>query len=216
MALYAASGRRRTRQVLGDLFALAWCAAWIWVGTLVFDVVDAIATPARRTAETSADLERKLHGAGDKVGQVPAVGDELATPFRDLATGLSQITSQANDQAAFIHDAAWVVAIVIAAIPVLMALALRLPGRIRFARESSAAQRFIDADPDLDLFALRAMTMLPMSQLAGISDDPVGAWRRGDRRVIDQLAALELGRVGLKPPIRAEQVVRPDRRSLET
>jgi hypothetical protein len=36
--------------------------------------------------------------------------------------------------------------------------------------------------------------------LAGVSDDPVRAWREGDRQVIDALAAIELRRNGLRLP----------------
>ena len=53
---------------------------------------------------------------------------------------------------------------------------------------------------DLDLFALRALARQPMHRLAKISDDPAGAWRRGDPEVVRRLAVLELREVGLKPP----------------
>ena len=55
--------------------------------------------------------------------------------------------------------------------------------------------------PDLDLFALRAMANQPMPRLAAVSDDPAGAWRRGDDEVIHALALLELREVGLRPPV---------------
>ena len=59
---------------------------------------------------------------------------------------------------------------------------------------------FLDSTADLDLFALRAMASQPLYVLAAVSDDPVGAWRDGDRRVIDELAAIELRRNGLRFP----------------
>ena len=37
-----------------------------------------------------------------------------------------------------------------------------------------------------------------MHVIAKISDDPVAAWRRGDRQVINALAAVELRRSGLE------------------
>ena len=90
--------------------------------------------------------------------------------------------------------------VLIAVIPVLLVLAVWLPARVRFARRAGAAQRFVDADADLDLFALRAMAGQPMHLLARISDDPAGAWRRGDPDVVRRLAVLELRSVGLRPP----------------
>ena len=79
-------------------------------------------------------------------------------------------------------------------------VALWLPRRIRFYRQARASQQFLDSSADLDLFALRAMASQPLYVLAGVSDDPVRAWRDGDRQVIDQLAAIELRRNGLRFP----------------
>jgi hypothetical protein len=59
---------------------------------------------------------------------------------------------------------------------------------------------FLDTLADLDLFALRAMAAQPLYVLAEISDDPVTAWRSGDREVINKLAELELRRDGLRLP----------------
>ena len=85
-------------------------------------------------------------------------------------------------------------------IPVLIVLLIWLPARIRFFLRARAARRFLDAQADLDLFALRAMVAQPMHVIARISDDPVAAWRRGDRDVIRALAAIELRQSGLNPP----------------
>jgi hypothetical protein len=90
--------------------------------------------------------------------------------------------------------------VAIYALPVLFALLIWLPHRIRFSRRATAAQKFIDNAADLDLFALRAMANQPMHKLAKISDDPVTAWRDGDREVVAELADLELRTTGLKAP----------------
>ena len=88
-----------------------------------------------------------------------------------------------------------------ALVPILIVGLFWFALRLRFARRASAAQRFIDAAPDLDLFALRAMAKQPMPRLAAVSDDPAGAWRRGDDEIIRALALLELREVGLRPPV---------------
>jgi hypothetical protein len=84
------------------------------------------------------------------------------------------------------------------AIPVLFALLIWLPPRIRFARRATAARKFIDEAADLRLFALRAMANQPMHRLAAISDDPVEAWEANDEGVIRQLATLELRSTGIR------------------
>lgn len=45
------------------------------------------------------------------------------------------------------------------------------------------------------------MATQPMPRLAAVSDDPAGAWRRGDDEIIRALALLELREVGLRPPV---------------
>jgi len=47
--------------------------------------------------------------------------------------------------------------------------------------------------------ALQSMARQPLHLLARISDDPAGAWRRGDQAVIAELASLELRSEGLAP-----------------
>ncbi len=65
----------------------------------------------------------------------------------------------------------------------------------------------MDAGEDLDLFALRALAHQPLHVLARITDDPAGAWRRGDRAVTDRLAELELRANGLRLPPGASGIV---------
>lgn len=105
-----------------------------------------------------------------------------------------------RDMAHAVEQLAYLLAGVTIALPVLFAVLIWLPRRIRFSRRATAAQRFIDSAADLDLFALRALANQPMHKLAKISDDPVTAWRERDSTVIAQLATLELRSNGIKPP----------------
>ena len=95
---------------------------------------------------------------------------------------------------------ALVLALVTAIVPILLALLAWGLARYRFVRNATAAQGLIDADADLDLFALRALSNQPLTRLAAISDDPAGAWRRGESQVVRSLALLELKDAGLRPP----------------
>src|ERR687890_435369 len=45
---------------------------------------------------------------------------------------------------------------------------------------------------DTDLLALRAITRRPVRRLLRVAPDPAGSWRRDDREVVRELAALEL------------------------
>ena len=82
-------------------------------------------------------------------------------------------------------------------IPILVVALYHLPRRVRFVREASAGQRLLDGPADLELFALRALSNQPLHALARVTDDPVGALRRGDAAVVAALARLELRAGGL-------------------
>ena len=200
MKLYAEVGARRFGQVVGDLMLVAWVWVCVELGRVVFRVTDALGAPGRKAAEAGDGLAGDLRRLSEPIGKVPAVGDQLRAPIDGAAGAAGKLAQAGRDQAHAVEQLAYVLAAVTIGLPVLFAVLIWVPRRIRFARRASAAQRFIDNAADLDLFALRAMANQPMHKLAKISDDPVAAWRDGDADVIARLARLELRSTGLKPP----------------
>ena len=116
---------------------------------------------------------------------MPGVGEDLRQPFDAASVTLGNVITSANHQVESIERLALIAGWLVFLIPVALVVALWLPRRIRFYRQARASQPFLDSSADLDLFALRAMASQPLYVLAGISDDPVRAWRDGDRQVID-------------------------------
>ncbi|GAB2494482.1 hypothetical protein GCM10027030_29800 [Luteococcus sediminum] len=201
MQLYSRPGWRMMRQVTSDLFVLAWAVGWWQVSHWLGALVDRLAVPAQRTGDAARQMSDEMGVARDRLDGMAVVGDQLAEPFGRLADGLGQITAQSQQQVELVHQLATGTTVVTFLVPVLTLVAWWLPRRLRFIRQATAARRFVDADADLELFALRAMANLPMHELARITDDPVGAWRAGDREVVHRLAALELRRTGLDMPV---------------
>ena len=202
MRIYAQRRGQLAGQLAGDVAVLVWTVVWAVVGIVVAGAVAALAGPARETARTARDLTGQLGDAASTAGQIPGLGDQLRVPFDAASGSLGDLVAIADRQAASIERLSTVLGWLVFLIPVATVLAVWLPRRIRFVRRARAAQRFIDGAADLDLFALRAMANQPMHVLAAISDDPVGAWRSGDRRVIDALAEAELRQAGLLLPTR--------------
>jgi len=200
MSWYAATPARASRQVIADVFVIAWIGVWWWASRLIHDAIDAVAGPARSTGQAALELAGSMSDAGGTAGQIPLVGEQLSTPFDSASGTLEGIAASAADQVAMIERVADISGWVVLLIPVGIIVALWLPVRVRFFRAARATRRFLDTTSDLDLFALRAMATQPMPVLAGISDDPVGAWRSGDRVVIERLAEAELRRIGLLLP----------------
>ncbi|MDX6326794.1 MAG: hypothetical protein QOK15_3148 [Nocardioidaceae bacterium] len=200
MKLYADAPVRRTRQVVGDLLLVTWLIAWWLIAKAVHGATMLLATPGQKMNQAGTGLAQKLRDAGSAVDGTPFIGDKLRAPLDGAGSAADQFASAGLSQVDAVEKLAFWLSLSVAAIPILLALALYVPARWRFARQASAAQRFIDAAADLDLFALRALGRQPMHRLARISDDPAGAWRRRDPVVVQQLAVLELRDAGLRPP----------------
>jgi len=199
MKLYADAPVRRTRQMTGDLLVAGWVLLWTWAGQAVHDGTMALAAPGRQTDESASALAGGLRDAGGRVSEAPLIGDELAVPFDQAAAASEGIAAAGRDTVEAVERLAVLLGLSVALIPILVLLAVYLPVRWRFATEATAGARFIDAQEDLDLFALRALANQPMRALARISDDPAGDWRRSDPDVVRRLAELELADVGLRP-----------------
>lgn len=200
MKLYADTPVRRSLQLAGDLLLVVWVYAWISTALTVREATLSLGRPGQEISEAGTGLAGQLRDAGRSVGEVPLVGDEVRRPFEGAGGAADRIAAAGDAQVAAVETLAFWLGLAIGAIPVLIALAVYLPLRWRFVREATAGRRFVDDADDLDLFALRAMSRQPLHRLARISDDPVGAWRRGDPGVVRQLASLELRDSGLSVP----------------
>jgi hypothetical protein len=199
---YASSPGRRVRQQAGDVLLVGWTLLWLWLASVVHDATLALAAPGRRIEEAGTGLAGRLRDAGSAVGDVPLVGNDVRSPFDGAGRAADQIAAAGASQAEAVQHLAFWLGIAVAVVPIVVAVGVHLPARWRFVREASAGQRFVDGDDDLELFALRAMAHQPMHRLARVTDDPVRAWRAGDRAVVRALALLELGDVGLAAPAR--------------
>ena len=200
MKLYSDIPARRTVQVAADVGIVLWVVLWVRVAARVQDATMALAEPGRNLAGAGGSFRDTMAGAGDNVDDLPLLEDRIATPFRSAAGVGTEIERAGNDMVTAVERLSLVLALTTALVPILIVGLVWLVLRVRFVRRAGAAQRFIDAAPDLDLFALRAMANQPMPRLARVSDDPAGAWRRGDLEVIHALALLELRESGLRPP----------------
>lgn len=104
------------------------------------------------------------------------------------------------------HRLAFWLGVLVALLPIAYVASRHLPRRWRWMREAAAAQQLLSVVGDTRLFALRAMTSLPLYELARVSADPVGDLVRGEHHA---LAAYELHRLGLRPRRNDDSVPRP-------
>jgi hypothetical protein len=197
MKLYADAPVRRSLQMLGDLLLVGWVYLWVRTALVVRDATLALGKPGEQISDAGNGLAARLRDAGRTVGEVPLVGDQARGPFDGAGGAAERIAAAGDAQVEAVHTLAFWLGLAVAAIPILIALAVFVPLRWRFVRQATAGRRFVGSADDLDLFALRAMARQPLHRLARISDDPAGAWRSRDPRVVRQLAELELRDSGL-------------------
>ena len=116
---YASRPHRFLMQLLSDILVIGWIVIWVLVGTAVHTAVFSIAAVGRQVEGSANGLAENLHSAGDRVDGVPLVGDQLAKPLTaasDAALDLAGAGEHLNHTASWL---AWVLAIAVAATPIL-------------------------------------------------------------------------------------------------
>ena len=197
MKWYAETPAARTRQLTADLFVLAWIVLWVWLATWLHDLVMLLSGPGQSLENAGSSLADNLNGAGDRVSDVPLIGDALATPLEGAGSAADQIAQAGQTTQEVVGTVALGLSVAFAAVPILVVLLIWLPVRLRFAQQAGAAAALRG---DLELFALRALQNRPLQELARISPQPSSALR-GDSEVLAALAALEMRAVGLRPTV---------------
>ena len=199
MTLYADRPARLTRQLLGDLalVVVVWLSARLGRGT--HERLAELAGPGRDAEAAARDLDGRLRGAAGEVADAPLVGETLARPFRELASTSGDLAATAQDYQDAVEQVALLAGVLVAAVPIVVALVLWLPPRVAWVVEASAARRLLRSGPAAaDLLAVRALARRPLRRLAALDPSTVGGWRAGDPTATETLAALELEALGLR------------------
>jgi hypothetical protein len=196
--LYADRPTTVLRQVLTDVFVIAWVYLWVRVSLRIYDLVSQLAAPGRRLESGGTALADNLASAGRRVDRVPAVGDALASPFGKAADAARSLAAAGRDQQTIVGEVALVLAIAILVVPLTLVVFGWLPLRLRWMRRAAAAAAIGRGEAGRDLLALRALASQPLRRLAALDPDIAAAWRRGDPAAVNALADLELRRLGLR------------------
>ena len=198
MRIYAERPARAGLQLLTDLLAVGWIALCVYFARTAYDLLLMLQEPARALTGAGESIRGAFSDAASTASGVPFVGDDLA---RALGTGTGageSLATAGRDQMAAIASFALGTGIAIVVFGALPVLLVWLPSRLHYARQARSAvtARAVDTD----LLALRAIARRPVRRLLAVSPDPAAAWRRDDRAVVRDLAALELRSLGLRAP----------------
>jgi hypothetical protein len=195
---YATTPARLAAQLISDVVVFFWIAIWVLVGMAVHSAVSTIADVGSQVETGANGVSENLDAAGDRTDDVPLVGDALTKPLRaasDAALDIAGAGHSLNTTASWL---AWVLALAVAAPPILFVAMPWLFLRIRFFRRKWTAITLAATPAGEQLLALRALANRPLAKLVAVNDDPVNAWRNYDNVTIRGLAALELRAAGVQ------------------
>jgi hypothetical protein len=204
---YATTPGRLTAQVVSDLLVGLWTALWVFVGLGVHHAVAAIAGVGTQVRDGATGIADNLNSAGDSANRIPLVGDTVSTPLRaasEAALDLAGAGQSLNTTATWL---AVLLAIAVAAPPILAVAMPWLFLRIQFFRRKWTVIALAQTPAGEQLLALRALANRPLRKLTEVNGDPVGAWRREEPAAVRGLAALELRSAGVARVTQARSAV---------
>lgn len=194
---YSTRPGRLMAQLLSDVAVIMWTALWLLVGLAVYDAVSTIAEAGRQVESGAHGIAGNLASAGHGAQHIPLVGDAVSQPLNSASQAALDLAGAGHDLDSTASWLAVLLAMAIAAVPILVADVPWLLLRLRFFRRKLTVTALAATPAGEQLLALRALTNRPPAQLAAVSVDPVGGWRREDPLTIRALAALELRAAGI-------------------
>lgn len=198
MRLYSDFADHRARQITADVVALTLIALWVWLGITVFTLIESLADFGVQMEQAGAGFRETMTEVGENLGGVPVIGGGIRIPFDGASEAGGALEAAGQSQQDAVLQLAIVLGVGIAVLPILMILALWLIPRVRFVRKSGRAQKLVDSGAGIDLLALRALANQKLATIAKVDPDAMAAWRRGDDRVLRELASIELKSSGVR------------------
>ncbi|QUR69010.1 hypothetical protein [Mycobacterium spongiae] len=196
---YSTRPVRLAAQLFSDITVAVWTTIWLVVGLAVHNAISAIADAGRQIEIGSQGVAGNLASAGYGAQFLPVVGETVSQQITAASVAALQLAGAGHNLATTATWLAVVLALAVAATPI---LALAIPWlflRLRFFRRKRTVTALAATPAGEELLALRAMMNRAPAKLAEVSADPVGAWRDGDPDTIRELAALEWRAAGIRP-----------------
>ncbi len=197
---YATTPGRLLAQLASDLLVGLWIAAWVMIGLGVHTAIAAISGVGRQVEDSATGISDNLDSAGNSVHGVPLIGDSMAKPLRAASEAALDLAGAGHNLDTTASWLAVLLAIAVAAPPIMAVGMPWLFVRIRFFRRKWTVIALARTPAGMQLLALRALANRPLRKLTEVSPDPVGAWRREDPSAVRGLAALELRSAGVAMP----------------
>ena len=194
---YSTRPLRLLGQLISDITISLWTVIWVFVGLAVHDAISTIAEAGHQVESGSKGIAGDLASAGHGAQHIPVVGDAVSKPLTEASDAALDIAGAGHSLDTTASWLAVLLALAVAAPPILAVTMPWLFLRLRFFRRKWTVTALAATAAGQQLLALRALANRSPAKLAAVSADPVGAWRREDPVIIHRLAALELRAAGI-------------------
>lgn len=197
---YSTRPGRLLGQLFSDVAVTIWTTIWVFVGLAVHAAVSTIAEVGRQVKDGADGISDNLNSAGDSAHRIPLVGDKVGGPLRAASEAAADLAGAGHNLDTTATWLAIVLAVAVAAPPILAFAGPWIFLRIRFFRRKLVAVQLAATPAGEQLLALRALANRPLKKLAVVTADPVAAWRAQDTASIRGLATVELKASGISTP----------------
>lgn len=194
---YSTRPGRLAAQLFSDFAVVVWTTLWLLVGLAVYDAIATIADAGRQVENGAHGIAGNLASAGHSAQQIPLVGDAVSKPLNSASQAALDLAGAGQDLDSAASWLAWLLAMAVIAVPILLAVLPWFFLRLRFFRRKLLVTALAATPAGEQLLALRALTGRSPRKLMAVSADPVGGWRGADPVTIRALAALELRAAGI-------------------
>lgn len=197
MQIYAAAPLVRTRQLTADVTVLAAVVGFAVLGAVVAGGIRTLAEFGRDVEQAGSGFRTTMTDAAAALGGLPLVGGAASAPFASASSAGEALEAAGRDQQNLVSQIALATGLLVALVPIALIVWFWLARRLTFVRQARRASALAASAGGRELLAVRALLSAAPSEVLAIGPDPAGAWRAGDRRVVDALVSLALRDAGV-------------------
>jgi hypothetical protein len=195
---YASRPGRLMLQLLSDMVVVLWITLWVLIGLAVHSAISEIADFGQQMERGANGVAHNMDSASERADKIPLLGETLSKPLTSTGHAAHSMAGAGHNLYTTATWLAIVLALAVAAPPMLAIVVPWLIRRVRFFRRKRLVLALAATPGGTQLLALRALANRPLRRVAKVDSDPVGAWRREEVAVIHGLAALELRSAGMR------------------
>ena len=183
--LYPELPMARLGYVLADLAALLWVILWLYVGDAVYTSLIALQAIGNGLIKNGRAVDNAVSQLQSAVNNLPLIGSNLRDAFGPLHGPPHALIQTGQGELLYVSHLATLLGVVVAAVPILIALLFFIPWRVRRTRDFHNLAYMLhrpgagSVTTTMQVLAARAIYTLPYDQLLAYSPDPIGEWREG-------------------------------------